>query len=182
MWGRIARRLHLPQRGRRHSGFRQLSVPGAQAFGGRAGNRAAELPDSPPDDGDPGPEHGFGEGHPSAHLRHSRPDTTANEYMQALPASVQQMVGSVYLMLTKEARRKSLKTVFCRFATKCHKLFNGTGCKSLILWWAQQDSNLRLPPCEGGTLPLSYAPNRSRRHRTSFRRIIFVKNIICRLA
>ena len=25
-------------------------------------------------------------------------------------------------------------------------------------WWAQQDSNLRLPPCEGGTLPLSYAP------------------------
>jgi hypothetical protein len=26
------------------------------------------------------------------------------------------------------------------------------------LWWAQQDSNLRLPPCEGGTLPLSYAP------------------------
>jgi hypothetical protein len=26
-------------------------------------------------------------------------------------------------------------------------------------WWAQQDSNLRLPPCEGGTLPLSYAPD-----------------------
>ena len=21
-------------------------------------------------------------------------------------------------------------------------------CKSLILWWALQDSNLRLPPCE----------------------------------
>ena len=32
-------------------------------------------------------------------------------------------------------------------------------CKLLILWWAQQDSNLRLPPCEGGTLPLSYAPD-----------------------
>jgi hypothetical protein len=32
--------------------------------------------------------------------------------------------------------------------------------KLLILWWAQQDSNLRLPPCEGGTLPLSYAPLR----------------------
>ena len=34
-------------------------------------------------------------------------------------------------------------------------------CKLFIvneLWWAQQDSNLRLPPCEGGTLPLSYAP------------------------
>ena len=24
-----------------------------------------------------------------------------------------------------------------------------------IQWWALQDSNLRLPPCEGGTLPLS---------------------------
>jgi hypothetical protein len=23
------------------------------------------------------------------------------------------------------------------------------------IWWALQDSNLRLPPCEGGTLPLS---------------------------
>jgi integrase len=36
-------------------------------------------------------------------------------------------------------------------------------------WWAQQDSNLRLPPCEGGTLPLSYAPrirSRSRNHLT----------------
>ena len=33
------------------------------------------------------------------------------------------------------------------------KLFN-----FIRLWWAQQDSNLRLPPCEGGTLPLSYAP------------------------
>lgn len=41
-----------------------------------------------------------------AHLRHSRPDTTANEYMQALPASVQQMVGSVYLMLMKGGEEK----------------------------------------------------------------------------
>jgi integrase len=36
-----------------------------------------------------------------AHLRHSRADTTANEYMQELPESVKQMVGSVYAMLTK---------------------------------------------------------------------------------
>ena len=48
-----------------------------------------------------------------AHLRHSRPDTTANEYMQALPASVQQMVGSVYLMLTKGGgKRDSEKQSF----------------------------------------------------------------------
>ncbi|MGB7170598.1 MAG: tyrosine-type recombinase/integrase [Acidobacteriaceae bacterium] len=36
-----------------------------------------------------------------AHLRHSKADTTANEYMQELPGSVKQMVGSVYSMLTK---------------------------------------------------------------------------------
>ena len=35
-----------------------------------------------------------------SHLRHSRADTTANEYMQELPESVQQMVGAVYDMLT----------------------------------------------------------------------------------
>ena len=41
-----------------------------------------------------------------AHLRHSRPDTTANEYMQELPESVQQMVGSVYQMLAKGGEEK----------------------------------------------------------------------------
>ena len=35
-----------------------------------------------------------------AHLRHLRADTTANEYMQELPETVQQMVGTVYAMLT----------------------------------------------------------------------------------
>jgi hypothetical protein len=34
-----------------------------------------------------------------SHLRHSRADTTANEYMQELPESVQQMVGTVYELL-----------------------------------------------------------------------------------
>jgi hypothetical protein len=33
-----------------------------------------------------------------------------------------------------------------------------SGGRRIWGWWAQQDSNLRLPPCEGGTLPLSYAP------------------------
>jgi len=36
-----------------------------------------------------------------AHLRHAKADTTANEYMQELPESVKQMVGSVYMMLMK---------------------------------------------------------------------------------
>jgi integrase len=34
-----------------------------------------------------------------SHLRHSRADTTANEYMRELPESVQQMVGTVFAML-----------------------------------------------------------------------------------
>ncbi len=41
-----------------------------------------------------------------SHLRHSRADTTANEYMQELPESVQQMVGSVYTMLTSAATQQ----------------------------------------------------------------------------
>jgi hypothetical protein len=42
----------------------------------------------------------LGKGH-QAHPRHAKADTTANEYMQELPESVQQMVGSVSLMLVK---------------------------------------------------------------------------------
>jgi integrase len=42
-----------------------------------------------------------------AHLRHSRPDTTAHEYMQELPESVQAMVGSVYAMLMKGGEEKT---------------------------------------------------------------------------
>jgi integrase len=49
-----------------------------------------------------------------AHLRHAKADTTANEYMQALPESVREMVGSVYQMLAKGGEAKSL-------LKKCHK-------------------------------------------------------------
>jgi integrase len=41
-----------------------------------------------------------------AHLRHAKADTTANEYMQALPESVREMVGSVYQMLAKGGEAK----------------------------------------------------------------------------
>ena len=89
-----------------------------------------------------------------AHLRHSRPDTTAHEYMQELPESVQEMVGSVYAMLMKGGENQSSDEMPQKAANPSTvippKLLKG--------WWAQQDSNLRLPPCEGGTLPLSYAP------------------------
>jgi len=43
-----------------------------------------------------------------SHLRHSRADTTANEYMQELPESVQQMVGTVYAMLTLTATEQQV--------------------------------------------------------------------------
>jgi len=42
-----------------------------------------------------------------AHLRHSRADTTANEYMQELPDSVKEMVGSVYDLLTKSEQSQA---------------------------------------------------------------------------
>jgi hypothetical protein len=74
----------------------------------------AELPDPAPYDGHPGAEHGSVKDI-QAHLRHSRPDTTAYEYMQALPESVQAMVGSVYEMLMKGGREKR------RFRI-CHKM------------------------------------------------------------
>jgi hypothetical protein len=66
----------------------------------------AELPDPAPYDGHPGAEHGSVKDI-QAHLRHSRPDTTAYEYMQALPESVQAMVGSVYEMLMKGGEGKT---------------------------------------------------------------------------
>ena len=41
-----------------------------------------------------------------SHLRHSRADTTVNEYMQELPERVQQMLGTVYAKLTSTAQGK----------------------------------------------------------------------------
>jgi hypothetical protein len=39
----------------------------------------------------------------------------------------------------------------CMNGTKWHQVTSEAMAKLLILWWAQQDSNLRLPPCEGIT-------------------------------
>ena len=38
------------------------------------------------------------------------------------------------------------------FATKRYQIARRRYCKLLIVWWALQDLNLRLPPCESGTL------------------------------
>ena len=74
-----------------------------------------------------------------AHLRHAKADTTANEYMQELPESVQQMVGSVYLMLAKGGEEQERSGAF---ATKSYQRLGRAACKLLIVWWALQDSNL----------------------------------------
>ena len=50
------------------------------------------------------------------------------------------------------------KTKATDFSVACLDFLDRLGCLRIEKWWAQQDSNLRLPPCEGGTLPLSYAP------------------------
>ncbi len=51
-------------------------------------------------------------------LCHSGADTTANEYMQALPESVQEVVGSVYLMLARRKEEKRPTTKLPQKATK----------------------------------------------------------------
>ena len=56
-----------------------------------------------------------------AHLRHARPDTTAYEYMQELPESVQEMVGSMYAMLKKGGVSKKGVVRLLPNATKAHK-------------------------------------------------------------
>lgn len=56
-----------------------------------------------------------------AHLRHARPDTTTHEYMQELPDSVQQMVGSMYAMLEKGGGSKKGVARLLPNATKAPK-------------------------------------------------------------
>ena len=53
-----------------------------------------------------------------AHLRHARPDTTGYEYMQELPESVQEMVGSMYEKLKKGGGSKMGVVVLLANATK----------------------------------------------------------------
>ena len=64
-----------------------------------------------------------------SHLRHSKPDTTANEYMQELPESVKRMVGSVFLMLMKGGKsRKRTKRLLPK-ATNRHAKHAASDCK-----------------------------------------------------
>jgi len=51
-------------------------------------------------------------------LRHAKADTTANEYMQELPESVKQMVGSVYAMLSMQPEPRKDPVLLLPNATK----------------------------------------------------------------
>jgi hypothetical protein len=107
----------------------QLPVPGSQAACGEAGDRKTELPDPAPDHGYPGAEDGVSQGYSGAPA--ARPaDTTANEYMQELPESVQEMVGSMYAMLKKGGGSKKGVLIVCyQMLPTCSQR---TGCKLLI--------------------------------------------------
>jgi hypothetical protein len=67
-----------------------------------------------------------------AHLRHAKADTTANEYMQALPESVQEMVGFVYLMLEKGTQQKTGSGDLQQNATKPIGRSNAKLLKELV--------------------------------------------------
>ena len=124
----------------------------------------AELPGPAPHDGDPGAEDGFSEGHPGAPAALDERTPPRTSTCRRFRRACRQMVGSVYAMLDERRGGKNVDSDdLPQNATNASEA--DAACKLLILWWAQQDSNLRLPPCEGGTLPLSYAPQSRSRSR-----------------
>jgi hypothetical protein len=85
-------------------------------------------------------------------LGHANSQITADVYTQAVPSVVRSAHDRLVDMIIASPPLTTPKT------GPIGPRKEGSTPKLLILWWAQQDSNLRLPPCEGGTLPLSYAP------------------------
>ena len=79
-------------------------------------------------------------------LRHSRADTTAKRVHAGVAESVQQMVSTEFVLLTSERAQKWLTEHLLPNAAN-HLLAVALSCG--FNWWAQQDSNLRLPPREG---------------------------------
>ena len=65
-----------------------------------------------------------------AHLRHSKADTIANEYMQELPESVKQMVDSMYVELKVGRKRPAGSVYLLPNATKRE---NRTAAKGNLL-------------------------------------------------
>ncbi len=152
----FARCVHVSEFDRGILGRRELPQPGSEASGRYAGYSEAELPGPPPHDGDQAQNLGSVKDIQS-HLRHARrtppPTSTCRSSRRACSKD-----GRIDATECSEKGGRRKKQIW-RFATKWQQTrLEDAACKLLILWWAQQDSNLRLPPCEGGTLPLSYAP------------------------
>jgi hypothetical protein len=150
----ITIRVHVPERGWRFHGHFQLSKQGSRASRGFVGHPEAELPGDPSYDRHEGTESWFSEGHPVAPAALAR--RSHGQRVHAGTARERATNGGNGLRSTYQWSR--FPNGDLRIAIKCYQSLFETACKLLILWWAQQDSNLRLPPCEGGTLPLSYAP------------------------
>jgi integrase len=79
-------------------------------------------------------------------IRHANFQTTANIYVQAIPQAVRNAHSKVVEQLAANIEGADSGPIGPRFGGHSRKSF---------IWWALQDSNLRLPPCEDGTLPLS---------------------------
>src|SRR5579863_5242198 len=112
------------------------------------GDRGARLPGLAPDRGHPGAE---GMGSVKDIRKHLQQSRIGYDGKREHAGSAGQCSGEGRLGIPDahergESPRRDLKI--------CYKMPQGLPwnpcCKSLIPWWALQDSNLRLPPCEGG--------------------------------
>ncbi len=84
------------------------------------------------------------------------PSLAARHHGQRVHAGVAgKRPGDGRIGVRKTQGRRGIEVGSLGFATKCYQSTRTGVSKLLIPWWALQDSNLRLPPCEGGTLPLS---------------------------
>ncbi len=106
--GQLTGRVHFSELGRWLSGHRELQKSGSQTSRRKAGDSEAEFSDLRRTTATHAQKMGSLKDI-QAHLRHAKADTTANEYMQELPESVKQMVGSVYTILaqTHKSRKGS---------------------------------------------------------------------------
>jgi hypothetical protein len=116
-----------------------------------------------------GTESAFGEGYPVAPVAHEPIPRRMSTCGAARERAANGRVG------LRDAHRQ--RRLGDGELSNCYQSLLSAACKLLILWWAQQDSNLRLPPCEGGTLPLSYAPQEPPQRAAMALRLSYVPRI-----
>ena len=150
-------RADIPERGRRTPGHLQLPESGIETSGGVAGDSQTELPGDPADHRHTSTESGVGEGYPVTPA--ARASRHYGERVHAGASGERTANGGDGLRTpqdepdfrTRQLTRTRLELVPNSLnGTKWHQIKMSGLRKLLIRWWAQQDSNLRLPPCEGG--------------------------------